>query len=196
MFRSNNQGLQVEARRLQEKLFQRPLDPLQEAFARISLGMLTKRELRKYVSLAETLCDTESDIPRKELTSFLDELYGRPKKVKELSFPIFERVAIRLILIGVLFLLIKGFTNYNYYSIARFGMLFGALLLFWQECKKRAYWTIGITFVIICAYNPIYKAHFARQQWIILDEKLIILLIAGILIELLVWWFKRNSFQL
>jgi len=100
--------------------------------------------------------------------------------------PSFERIFLRLVLIGVLISLDIGYKSYDYYSIANFAMLSGFTLLFWLECKKHFYWTMLITGFGICLYNPIEKAHFNRQTWILFDQRLITLLIGCILIEILI----------
>jgi len=100
--------------------------------------------------------------------------------------PNFERIFLRLILIGVLISLVLGYKLYAYYSIAKFAMLSGFTLLFLLECKKHFYWTMLITGFGICLYNPIEKVQFGRDNWILFDHWLIWLLIGSIIFECLI----------
>ncbi len=186
---STTNRLFAEAQSLQEGLLNRSLKPIQKAFADVSLPLLTNGELRQYILLAGSF----NNVTDYDLTDFLDKLYKRlhPQSSPQTQSFIFERILIRCSLIILLLLLIKGFQNYNYYSICSFGVLFGSLLLFWLECKRKAYWTIAITFIPICVYNPIYKAHFPRIQWIGLDQKLVALLCFAIVIDFIVVYFKK-----
>jgi hypothetical protein len=98
------------------------------------------------------------------------------------------RIGLTILLIGCLFKV-----PYGYFTFVKIASCIGFLYLAFTEFESRR--QITGTLCVLCAIllNPIFKIHFTRKTWNLIDEIIAGLLILWVIIDLILMFRNRNS---
>jgi hypothetical protein len=101
------------------------------------------------------------------------------------------KIVIKIILI-CLFVGCLERMSYSYYQITKFLSFAGFIVIAYLDYKDRIFILIPLSIAGIILFNPLFKVHFKRPVWQLLDRYLIFILAAWIIIDISIVFYNRR----